>query len=426
MEEKLSALVDGAFQKTEDVQSFASSVLQQLEALRSAYDSHDHAQYSLDGHIHAEYALAADVSNRLEDTKQTISILETETKIVQTQLVSDIQLVVQNTADLLKDLNDKINNHVSDLQDSDNELSLKIDRKVSALEVNSRYELGLVQKQLQTIILDKFTELDKTKSDKDHTHSQYAEKQHTHPDYANKTDVSILDRDLTAAHQLIARTASDIKAIIQTLSTKIDYGDALSQADLDAVSNKIKEQVLDTIVLPRDGKDSHEWIFQWHPSVKGRLMFRREDQKEWKQQDLLVKAGNPLASPAFGGMGGGAGADGSTLTVTKNDGFVVEGRVTEIDFIGLQVSKTGNGRVQVESIGSGGGGSAEPPYIAPLSGFQVTIPFGEHGKGSYSSVRVFNSLRTEVSVEYSQAINRDIVIKSNISLNGHTVVINGA
>jgi hypothetical protein len=126
----------------------------------------------------------------------------------------------------------------------------------------------------------------------------------------------------------------------------------------------------------------------------------------------------------FGFGGGGGGGDGSSLTVTNN-GAVVEGRVIEIDFIGMEVTKLGNGIVQVESIG-GGGGTGSPPYIAALNGKEITIPFSSHGKGSYASVRVFTASRVEVSVEFSQSLNRNITIRSNISLNGHVAVINNA
>lgn len=252
-----------------------------------------------------------------------------------------------------------------------------LDKKIDSNKLDTDRTVARLDKTVQNGL----QRLERDKAPTKHSHDEYARKSHTHDDYATKRDLKGIESVSTRLTNDIKNTLDEIKLLKSEVKSKASKADLLKLEDINQIEQRIKKNLQDQIPEVRngiDGKDAHEWEFRWHPTIKGRLMFKREDQKEWKFQDLLVKVQTPSSvGVAFGGGGGGGG---------------------------------GGGAVQINK------------YKKILSGFTTTITLGEHRIPDVSIVDVFNPAGYEVLTSV-RIINNDVIIESNILLDNHYAIL---
>lgn len=165
------------------------------------------------------------------------------------------------------------------------------------LDSESRLTASISQDKKQTTekldsinanIVNRLVNLDQAKAEKNHNHN-YAEVHHEHNQYATNESIGKLDKALIESEKRIDATLNSLQT---ELSKKLDKTQGLTQAVKSELIVEISDLVKRSIRIPKDGdngKDAHEWEFKWHPHSRGILMFKRTDQSEWVQRDLMPK-----------------------------------------------------------------------------------------------------------------------------------------
>lgn len=144
--------------------------------------------------------------------------------------------------------------------------------------------------------------LNRSKADSTHEHTHYSRVEHNHPD---KADASALREHVASVGTKINALDQEVSQVVRALKNKVDTDKALTDDDLEDLAVRIKEAVLHSIPKPEDGKNAFEWEFKFHETSRGVFMYKREDWKHWRTQNLLGPAQQQASSPAsFGGAGG--------------------------------------------------------------------------------------------------------------------------
>lgn len=424
---KVLMSVTGLSTKTDlNMSSLKEFLTEKTKVLSSdlAEHTHDHS-YSPLVHDHSQYLVEDDLTTLEERIKASLydisSLTESSLEDIQTSLSA---------------IRDTISSNVLDLSN-----------KLQSLGVQSEERVKLVDKTLSKLILDTSQSvLDKLSNRVDNLSRELsreilelgqnkAERDHVHQDLARISQLEDLRDEVTSLANSIAIARKDIlgaeaanravekkiKDVVAKLNDKLNKGEALTKSDLDMVRQKLKQDILQEIPIPEDGKDAKEWEFQWHPTIKGRLMFKREDTLEWKWQDLIVKTSgaNPLANYAWG-AGGGDGKHEEPLKIL-GDGSSITEDARSINFRApLVATSDSQGNVNISLDGDIAG---DTPYVANLFGNSFTVLAADHGKRQYADIRVYNSQRSEVYVSMTQLISGDIIIESVRNLSGCYVVI---
>lgn len=258
-------------------------------------------------------------------------------------------------SDQLVDLESKIN---ATIKENSKALTSEISRSID--EVSN--EISDTKSRLENDI----SRLDSKKSDADHKHAEYSEKGHTHSQYAPIEDFRKFSSQAGTALSSMSQTISTLR---QQIAEKADE---LSPEERESLVNDVEKSVLSKIRLPEDGKpgkDALQWEFKWNESIKGRLMFKREDEKHWKYQDLLVRIQQPQHMPSFGGFGGAGdngGVDQAGLTYTNPEPSVIE-------VGGIAAGTTFNNTTFAEFVDQLLYPELFPTLIAPSSAFTSNV-----------------------------------------------------
>lgn len=124
-----------------------------------------------------------------------------------------------------------------------------------------------------------------------HNHDdRYSKLDHTHPDLAKKDDV-----------------AAKVKDLYKEIETKPSKADLKKVGDnLPALVEAAKKEIISSLPEPpKDGKDGLQWEFKFHPTKRGVLLYKREDQDSWQQYNLLVVQKEFIQEDEHKPLGGG-------------------------------------------------------------------------------------------------------------------------
>lgn len=149
----------------------------------------------------------------------------------------------------------------------------------------------------------------------------------------------------------------------------------------------------------KDGKDAYQWEFKPHPTLKGFLAFKREDEDQWKKIDLRVFQPNPQSNFVAGGGLVASGGFGSISLL--EDGVQQTGELRSLNFTGNLVETTtdvdGNATISINMDASG---NVFKIFTKQLSGTSTQILASEYDMENYYSYRVYNSSTgRDVSIE---------------------------
>lgn len=365
---------------------------------------HDHP-YSLDSHLHSDYSTvdhthdyvstiaytdyANSTDSKLEtlneftlESIQSICILvndnynsllasiestNSELDSISTKLATSIDDVEfkldtfkSNTKNDIKDLSDIIDNLkktiykdlTKSLDDVSNKIDTEIDKVYDTIDYNIK-STNVSIKSLETSIdadiddievsvdnindaLDAHTIalglLKDGKSDIDHTHEDIL------------TDID----ELQEKHQSLEDSINDA---FDKIKDKPEYSEILLKTDLD----KLKQEIIDAVPVPKDGKDAEDWEFKPHPSRKGVLIFKKKSQKNWNYLDLnhiVPKMQEYQNQEGFSYIGGGGGAS-SGFPILWNNVLITTN--SSINFTGTGItSVTDSNQIMTVQIDGGG------------------------------------------------------------------------
>lgn len=188
-------------------------------------------------------------------------------------------------------------------------------------------------------------------------------------DLTQEQITKIEDQLVTKIKDEIKAVKTDIKDVKKSIPAPVDLSGV--KADIASLQNEhaALNNTLKNLPKPKDGKDgsdgkdAHEWEFKFSETVRGTLLWRRSDWKEWQAQNLI-----PQLPPLFGGMTAGGGISNidaeriarrvmeefeqGSLAVMQNGTPIAEG-VNTINFIGATVEEVLPGVVNVTVTGGG-------------------------------------------------------------------------
>jgi hypothetical protein len=357
-------------------------------------DSHEHdTQYSNIDHTHDYVSTDA----YLDYAKTTDGKLDVIRDFTLTSVQSICVLIedrynnlikqVQNTNSELDKLTDDLAKNIDDVEykldafksntkKDINVLTIVIDSVKNTLnrnlvksfdDINTKFEdkiddvvefFTLLESDINTKLKGINKELD-NKSDINHNHDDdYAELNHNHDDdYADidHTHMDILTSIdvIQTKHESLENSISDA---FNRLKDKPEYSEILLKTDLD----KLKQEIIDAVPVPKNGKDAEDWEFKPHPTRKGVLIFKKHSHKNWNYIDLnhIIPKPQEYENYNQGGiLGGGGGASSSGMSVLKNG--VLAGFTNIVNFIGTGVTSiTDADNVTTIRIDAGTGGGS--------------------------------------------------------------------
>lgn len=218
-----------------------------------------------------------------------------------------------------------------------------------------------------------------------------------------------------------------LDSAFELIKNKPEYSEILLKTDLD----KLKQDIIDNIPIPKDGKDAEEWEFRPHPSRKGILVFKKKSQKNWNYIDLnhIVPKPQEYDQQQYTGfIGGGGGGGGSSVSILWNN--VLVSTNSNLNFIGTgitsvtSVNNVTTVRIDAGTSSGGGGGGNFLRYIKNLNGNLNSIPLAEHGINNIVNFYIKDSNNKIIEVEDS-IVNGNITLNSNINLVGCILYIFG-
>ena len=308
---------------------------------------------------HNVKAIIEDFASRDKEVREALkesnsSIREDLTREFSIELQQVALYMSTSTANLANSMSQHISSVVSDLnnaiESAKREIQIQLNSLNDKLQLNNRTLLNSVEQQVTT--------LDRNKSDIDHIHDhEYSKLGHSHDQYAMRDDLTAL---LNKYHQDERVIAQQLHKLEQSLDKKANIDDVLNSKNRQILIDDVRDIVVRSIRTPTDGvdgKSAHEWDIKWHPNIKGRLGVKRDDWKDYKWQDLLVK------TPAHGGLPpvGFIGGAGSTLpepVVTSVNGQVGDVILTLEDLGGSStpeagiITRDGNGDIDMIAVGT--------------------------------------------------------------------------
>lgn len=129
----------------------------------------------------------------------------------------------------------------------------------------------------------------------------------------------------------------------------------------------IQQIIQDTMASIPKPKDANEWEFKFDKYRKGVLLYRRSDEAEWNEQDLVVHS-----SPPTGWMDGGVGG-GGVFDILIN-GKIMSNNMFQIDFVTADptiVALNSKQRVEVYLDKIKGSGANSPPSFLSITKWGV-------------------------------------------------------
>lgn len=251
---------------------------------------------------------------------------------------------------------------------------------------------------------------------KTHNHdSEYATKDHSHVDYATRKSVSEVEQKVENANTKIGLVDIVIAKIQKELSNKLSIGQAITKDDLQQLSVQITKDVQNKVKVPEDGKDGLNWEFRFDPQRRGMLMYKREDQKQWKYQNLLGPTQQVSGGGYFGG--GAVGTAQQFLTELKDVEF---DQTNPPDDGGVLVYDSTSGKFKFIPPQSVNTGIVQKTFN--LNGKEYNLDFQTSGITLLINHKVINTMNVEVSVVSIQT-NTSLTLESNVDLNGYKLVV---
>lgn len=383
--------------------------------------SHDHDNtYSALGHTHDYVSNESYDKHRasyLEFLDNHKIIIDSIKQTTDNHVDAITKRIGQLEADTAANLKSKADELQKRSENAVGALSLHYEDKLRSHTTEHKEALESHHTSLNKHINTTTTELKQSKADKDHKHDDYAGINHSHFDLASKDQINQIDSRIRELGGKDSALENSLQKIKDELSKKVDNTNVLTKKDLDDTIDYIRGEVLKSIPMPENGKDAKEWIFTFHPSKRGFLLYRREDWYQWKGQNLLPASTQETSPFGYTG-GGGTGGYVERLTIENRAGEAIENVHKIIFGVGTSVVDQGDGVVEIRATGGG-----STPYIADLNGFTFVIPAEEHEKGSYPLVNVYNASGNEIEIAYNINTQDDITIESNVPLNNFTAVI---
>ena len=311
---------------TEATQTLGDMLLSEITESASTLSSHlgllsTKLAESVESSQKADTSLSESFNNDLniqkEFTVNLVNSLKEHSDSVLSKLSNDVFDTVSSLQrEVLSKFVELDLEYTSKLDELNHNLSIEI--ATSSVKVNSAIDL------VSTTFSDAINALQQSKADKDHAHDEYALKDHAHDEYITSVEVdaivSGIMKDVDLTKSLITKIGSSVTAELSNES---------KQKLISDISSKIKS----SLIIPKDGKDGTsalEWDIKWHPSIRGRLGFKRSDWKDYKWQDLIPKLVQNLGG---GGAGGFIGPSSPPSAVQPSDGTVqydVAGNVTSV------------------------------------------------------------------------------------------------
>lgn len=333
--------IDSYINNNEAFAKYISSVVQQnYEKLLSSLDL---ANINLDevskklakGIDDVDYKLDTFKSNTKKDINDIIEIIDDVKKNIQRDLLksfkdvdSKIEKLADDVAEDLSELNDTV---------YQNKLNYGIDSKVLSKRLNE---------------LDKLVDLN---DEKIHTETTKIEVK------LNQLENSYNDLELSIDDVQINQETlkSGLDDAFSILAKKPEYSEILLKTDLD----KLKQDIIDAVPVPKDGKDAEEWEFRPHPSRKGILIFKKKSQRNWNYIDLnhiVPKIQEYDQQHQSGGFIGGGGG-GSSVSILWNN--ILVSANSNINFTGSAITSITNiDNITTVRIDGGTSGSGRSNY----------------------------------------------------------------
>lgn len=187
---------------------------------------------------------------------------------------------------------------------------------------------------------------------------------------------------------------------LSTLKDKAEYSEILLKTDL----VKLKKEIIESIPVPKDGKNGEEWEFRPHPTRKGILIFKKQSQKNWNYLDLnhIIPKFNEFEHLNQGGgyIGGGGGASNGLPILWNN--ILIDSN-SSINFVGTGISSVTTSNqvttVRIQSSGASSSGIGWAVYRDTM--YTVDNPLFITGG---TSIRLQNNSGTVISTQMPSGV----------------------
>lgn len=251
---------------------------------------------------------------------------------------------------------------------------------------------------------------------KNHTHdTKYSEKDHVHTEYASRKNLIDVEQKVETTNTKIGLVDVIISKIQKELSNKLSVGQALTKDDLQQLSVQITKEVQNKVKVPENGKDGLNWEFRFDPQRRGMLMYKREDQKQWKYQNLVGPTQQISGGGYFGG--GAVGTAQQFLTELKDVNFDQNNPPDDGNVLVYDASSGKFNFISQQSVNTG-----ITQITIPLSGKTFNLNYATYNIAVLISHKVINTNNVEVSVVTKQ-LNASLILESNVDLNGYNLII---
>lgn len=287
-----------------------SSIEQAIERLRASDRALEHMIELNDAEaVKREQSIDQQSAERDETLAEGIDAVRDNIKGLSESLKPKFEHISQQIS-LIEDSIAKANT----AQSQDREFSEKTQKDLSSFKISHAQDIKIVQEGFKRVD-DRLSSLDDKKSDVGHEHP-YAEIEHEHPHLASKEEVSRVRTSIGQQGNALSLIANEIQQFKNDLNKKANKTDVLTDDDLEGLAKRIHDSVLLAIPTPADGKDALEWEFKFHETQRGLLMYKREDWKHWRTQNLLGPTQQIQHQQTPIAMGGGP------VTVSQNGGGI--------------------------------------------------------------------------------------------------------
>lgn len=336
------------------------------------------------------------------NTKKDINDLSDIIDNVKTQYKKDITKALDDLSNRIDDEFDRVDSTLSNLSDVIETATDDIEAVLDDIDTTlSKVNLQLIEHQdsINTITND--------------LASQHEEIVDDNIKILSSIDV-IQDRQDTLE--------DSIDIAISLIKTKPEYSEILLKEDLE----KLKQDIIDAVPVPKDGKNASEWQFRPHPTRKGILIFKKDTDKNWNHIDLnhiVPKAEEYEQNQAFSFIGGGGGSSGYPILWNN----VLISSNSSINFIGTAVtSVTDINNIVTVRVDVGTGSTAGLlTYNKSLTGTHQVIPYIEHGINTIVNFYIKKNINGKIINVSESELGGNITLDSNVDLFGCTLYILG-
>jgi hypothetical protein len=266
------------------LQEFVRPSLDEQYTRKSSFDSHNHD---------SDYVGKDEFNQNKVATKSLVATLakSVQDELGDTQAAMDAHKAehAQKLSDLSDDLNtqtESIRRNVKAIDDRALEHADLTQKAISGLgdaHVSLKNELKL-HKENQKSVADKFKDslktLDSKKANVNHTHD-YAPVNHSHEEYLTPDHMAAINSHIS---DLDSNTHKRIDDLVGNLSNKLDKNEAITHEDLASFKADVLRHAQENVRVPQDGLN---WEFKQHPQRQGTILYKREDDRTWRQMVLF-------------------------------------------------------------------------------------------------------------------------------------------